>query len=126
MLTQFRTLIAPEFASKTDEELTTAFAFWEQGLNVCVFGSRLNEAVMLLTAHRFAMLSRLAAQGGATSGMGPVIAKAAGGTSEQYGGPAFLQSVVKGAADAELAQTAYGMQFLALRNTRAGGRLGIA
>ena len=124
MLVLFRTLIAPEFASKTDDELSAAFALAEQRLNPTVFGARLNEAVALLAAHRFAMLARLSATGGGgVSGMGPVASMAAGGLSVSFASGSYQ---ARTAEDAELAQTAYGLQFLALRDARGGARLGIA
>ena len=122
MLVLFRTVIAPEFASKTDDELSAMFAFVEQSLTLSVFGTRANEAVMLLAAHRFTLQARRAA-GSASGGVGPVKSKGAGGLSISYGSSGMTAS---GWGDEALAQTGYGLDFLALRDSRACGRMGIA
>lgn len=118
----FRTIIAPEFASKTDDELLAMFEFVERRYTLSTLGTRANEAVCLAAAHRWAVLARLDAGGSSVAGTGPVKSRGAGGLSISYGGGG------KAAAswlEAELEQTPYGLELLALLGTRSSHRFGI-
>ena len=121
MYVTFRTIIAPEFSSKTDDELLAMFTFAESAYTLAVLGSRASEAVMLASAHRFSLLARQSA-GGPDTGMGPVRSRGAGGLSISYGGGG---KVASNWLEEDLSQTMYGLQLLALLGTRSAPRIGI-
>ena len=120
MIDLFR-LLAPEFSAVVDADLVTWFALVEQGFNPCAFGARLNEASVLLTAHRLTVRARQG-EGGWAAGTGPVKSRSTGGESISFGGSGWAAT---SPGDEELAQTSYGLQFLAIRNSRSAVHFGL-
>ena len=102
-------ILAPEFAELDDPTLEQAITLAVQRISAKAFGVLFEQAAALLAAH---ILSR--ARGSASTGglVGPV-------TSISEGDLSISSQAIAGftGADASIASTPYGAQFLELRNT---------
>lgn len=106
--------IAPELATETDERLSTFLELAAQRISARVFGRVYAQAACYLAAHLLTLANR-ATQAG-VAGAGPVASVGTGGLSVSFGQIATNTAT----ADASLKSTSYGLEFLALRSSRAG------
>ncbi len=115
-------VIASQFTGDTRIDAVATLA--ASRVTSSTFGNRYVEAMTQLTAHILTMLDRGAAQAAAGSAVsvGSVTAESAGDLSVSYGGIANAPALITSLVDAELAQTPYGLAFLATRNSRVAAR----
>lgn len=107
---QWFRLHAPEYAAKTDAELTSAFALIETWIARFNLQGRQAEAIALLLAHTFRMADNAAAgQGGTT----PVTGQRAGRVAIQY-----AQSTGNNGRISSYDLTPYGRLYQDLLDTR--------
>jgi hypothetical protein len=102
--------IAPQFEGDARAEVYLELAASVH--TASVWGSAFSYAMALYAAHLLTQADRAAAGLAGTSG--PVTSKTAGDLSESYGNSAAGQV----AADAELAETSYGRQYIQIRKSR--------
>src|SRR5690554_4956974 len=111
--------IAPEFASEDAARLDLFVELAAARISASVFGKVYPQALAYLTAHLLSVSARASTSGAGAAG--PVTSATTGGVSVSYGQVAASVSVT----DAALSTTAYGLEFLALRNSRAGTKMRI-
>lgn len=111
--------IAPEFSSEDTARLDVFIGLSASRLSARVFGRVYAQAVVYLAAHLLTLSERASSSGG--SAAGPITSASTGGVSISYGQVNTAVSV----SDATLSTTAYGLEFLALRNSRAGTKMKI-
>lgn len=119
--------VAPEYASdpRASDALSMAAEVHNDGSR---WGSSYVRAMALYAAHHLAVLdqvkARIEEQGGAVGGAavptGALRSRSAGDISESYASASLTELAGVGfrRTDAFLAQTAYGQQYLAIRDTR--------
>jgi hypothetical protein len=118
-------VLAVEFSAVSDDTAAAWLDMTEPLVSRKRFGRVYNQALALLTAHRM-KISGIGSDGGASGHDGApaqlAAYKAAGVASYSSGGESvsFDNSALTAAlsADADYAQTAYGVQYLSLRNLR--------
>lgn len=115
-------VVASQFT--TDTRIDAVAALAAMRVTASTFGTRYVEAMTQLTAHILTLLDRAATQAaaGGTVAVGAVTSESAGDLSVSYGGVANVAAIVSTAVDAELAQTPYGLAFMAIRNSRVAAR----
>lgn len=109
-------VLAPEFASTSDDDVNALTSILGQGVSSSAFGSRTSEAVCRLVAHELTLQARDAAQTAGARGAGPVTSVRAGDLSVTYGAPANTAHTHE---EAELRSTRHGLAYLRLRDSRA-------
>jgi len=111
--------LAPELADEPLHRVDTFIGLAAARISASVFGKVYPQAVAYLTAHLLSVSARASTSGAGAAG--PVTSATTGGVSVSYGQVAASVSVT----DAALSTTAYGLEFLALRNSRAGTKMRI-
>lgn len=112
---QYIAAIAPTLAASGSSGVFVEMA--RERTNAEFYGVKYNQAVALMAAHVWFLMG--AGNGGAGSGsaeagsVGNITSKREGDLSVTYGGAQSMQGA--DASDAELSQTRYGLQLLALR-----------
>lgn len=101
--TQILDAIAPAFKTHPDKAVFLEMA--TESLSASWWGSRYPRAVALLAAHQLTLTTRM----GGTGEAGPISSKSQGSLSVSFG------SVGGSSADADLSQTSFGLQLIALR-----------
>lgn len=112
--------IAPEFSSEDSTRLGVFIGLAAARISSSVFGGVYPQAVAYLTAHLLSVSARSTSSGAVGAG-GPVTSASTGGVSVSFG---QVQANIS-ATDAALSTTGYGLEFLALRNSRAGTKMRI-
>lgn len=113
---QYIAAIAPALAASGSSGVFVEMA--RERTNAEFYGVKYNQAVALMAAHVWFLMG--AGNGGAGSGsaeagsVGALTTKREGDLSVSYSSPAATLAM-KDASDAELSQTRYGLQLLALR-----------
>jgi hypothetical protein len=106
-------LIAPQYKDNTDKSNWLLMASDE--LSSCFYGKKYNRAVALYAAHLMAVSLR---PGGSSGDAGTVSSKKEGDLSISY-------SNVGDIRDADLGQTSYGRQLMALKKKANVGGIGV-
>lgn len=133
--TGFRTIwnnLIPEYSALSDADVE----FWVARAahrvdSLGAWGEAYNDALALMAGHLKALSLRALASGGGTTGSttsggtaGTLTSERAGDLAVSYGGSAAESAAASAGesttADADLYLTLYGVQFLALRGSRAG------
>lgn len=115
---QYLQALAPAVAGDPSAEVYIEMA--EERTNRQFYGEKSNQAVALMAAHLAFLFTAAAGSLGAGSGSaeggttGTITSKREGDLAVTYGGGAS-SSVIKNTSDADLAQTRFGLQLLALR-----------
>lgn len=118
MSVQLIRAIAPDLADVDDVALDTFLELAAQRISQSVFGSVYVQAVSYLAAHLAVLSQRAAlAAGAGVVGGGPVAGVTTGGLSVSFGQAQV--TAMSGLGDESLKTTAYGLEFLALRASRA-------
>lgn len=112
--------IAPELAVEPLHRVDTFIGLAAARISASVFGKVYPQAVAYLTAHLMSVSAR-AQSSGAGGAAGPVTSASTGGVSVSYGQATAHVSL----ADSALSTTAYGLEYLALRNSRPGTKMRI-
>lgn len=112
--------IAPEFASEDAARLDLFVELAAARISAPVFGKVYPQALAYLAAHLLSVSAR-SASAGAGGAAGPVTSATTGGVSVSFG----QAQVSVSTTDAALSTTGYGLEFLALRNSRAGTKMRI-
>lgn len=125
-LTTFRALV-PTLANVVDATVEEFLAASTVQLNQAAFGNVWTYAVVYHAAHEMLATGGYGQAGTASlaqpSAAGGVTSRRAGDVSENYGGPSAMQSVTQG--DAYYHRTAFGVKFLALRDSRPASIAGL-
>lgn len=115
---QYLAAIAPALAA--DENKSVYIEMATERTNFQFYGEKSNQAVALMAAHLAFLFTSAAGSLGAGSGSaeggttGTITSKREGDLAVTYGSGA-ASSAIKNASDADLAQTRFGLQLLALR-----------
>ncbi len=110
--------IAPDLADVDNATLETFVELAAQRISQSVFGHVYAQAVAYLAAHLAVLSQRAAlAAGAGVVGGGPIAGVTTGGLSVSFG--AHSTTAASGLGDESLKTTAYGLEFLALRASRA-------
>lgn len=118
MSVQLIRAIAPDLADVDDASLGTFLELAAQRISHSVFGPVYAQAVSYLAAHLAVIAQRAAfAAGAGVVGGGPVAGVSTGGLSVSFG--AHATTAVSSLGDESLKTTAYGLEFLVLRASRA-------
>ena len=116
ILAVFR-VVAPEFSSTLDADVTALISIEVPRLSVAGFGSALSEAVACRVAHRLTLQARDSAAAGSGAAAGAVTSVRTGDLSVNYASSGL--SIAPGDTEAAYySQTTHGLRFLALRNSR--------
>lgn len=111
--------LAPEFEGEEPARLALFVELARARISESVFGAVYPQAVAYLAAHLLSVSARAQASGAGAGG--PVASASTGGVSVSFG----QSSAHKTLGDESLSTTAYGLEFLALRNSRPGTKLTI-
>lgn len=106
----FRTVVAPEFAAKADNELDPFASEAEIEVSQKAFGKRYDRAVALITAHLIVMSQKKSGNGGGAGATGEVESTKVGQLSRKFN---VESSMTERGGSYNL--THYGKEFLRLR-----------
>jgi hypothetical protein len=112
--------LCPDVAGETDDRIDTFLTVAAQRLNPPCFGALFQQATIYLAAHLLLRSPAGGTGGAAVGGLGggPVTSRKTGDEAISFGSPAAATGTVA-LSDADLLETHYGKQFLAIRDTRA-------
>lgn len=109
--------IAPEFEGEDQQRLESFIEMAALRLSPRIFGRLYPQAVAYLAAHLLSVSGR-AREAGRTAA-GPLASITTGGQSISFAQSGALASL----GDEALKSTSYGLEFLAIRNSRAGTKM---
>jgi hypothetical protein len=113
-------VLCPDLSGEADDRVETFLTVAAQRLNPPCFGGLFQQATIYLAAHLLLRSPTGGTGGVAVGGLGggPVTSRKTGDEAISFGSPAAATGTVA-LSDADLVETHYGKQFLAIRDTRA-------
>ncbi len=113
-------ILCPDVAGETDDRIDTFLTVAAVRLDAPCFGALFEQATIYLAAHLLLRNPAGGTGGAAVGGLGggPVSSRKTGDEAISFGSPAAATGSVA-LGDADLLETHYGKQFLAIRDTRA-------